>query len=58
MNQSYGKIVALGNMIHYDCFMARLQTEPDWKYLRIPIIDNGKIAWKTSMLRQKKKRLK
>jgi len=45
MNQSFGKIISLGNMIHYDCFMARLQTEPGWKYIMVPIIKDGKIAW-------------
>lgn len=46
MNQSYGKCIVLGNMVHYDCFMARIQKEEGWSNLNIPIYNNKmEIAW-------------
>jgi len=50
MSQSYGKCVVLGNMIHYDCFMASIRSEQDdWKHLTAPIYEGdygtGKILW-------------
>lgn len=49
INQAYGKVIALGNMIHYDCFMARAQKEPGWIHLSFPIFRGefgvGEILW-------------
>jgi hypothetical protein len=46
INQSYGKVICLGNMIHYDCFMARIRVEKNWNNIFIPIYDKNKeISW-------------
>lgn len=45
MNQEYGKVVIIGNMIHFDCIMARLKKDKLWDYNEVPIYKDGKLAW-------------
>jgi len=49
MNQDYGKAVVIGNMLHYDCLVARLEKEvkPDgiWDLLKVPIRTNNHSNW-------------
>jgi predicted phage terminase large subunit-like protein len=45
MNQEYGKAVIIGNMIHFDCIMARLKKDSMWNYREVPIYKEDKLAW-------------
>lgn len=45
INQEYGKAVIVGNMIHFDCLMARLKADDLWKYRGVPIYESGKLSW-------------
>jgi predicted phage terminase large subunit-like protein len=45
MNQEYGKAVVIGNMIHFDCIMARLKKDDQFDYHEVPIHKDEKLAW-------------
>jgi len=45
LNQEYGKVVVIGNMIHFDCIMARLKSNQLWDYNEVPIYAGDKLAW-------------
>lgn len=42
---SYARVIMLGNMIHSDCIMARVQNWEGWKNYFIPIITDNRPTW-------------
>lgn len=46
MNQEYGKAIIVGNMIHFDCVMARCKKDKTFDYGEVPIHDKrGNLSW-------------
>ena len=45
IDETQGRIVMLGNMLHTDGLMARMRKDINWKCLEFPLIKNGVVAW-------------
>lgn len=46
VNQEEGQVIIVGNMLHNDSLMSRLKENQEWSTLEIPIVKDGKPAWK------------
>lgn len=41
----YGKARFIGTILHEDSILMKLMKDPQWKFIRKPIVENGKSAW-------------
>lgn len=46
IDERTGRCIAIGNLVHKDCLLARLANDQTFEHLRYPLIDeNGKCTW-------------